>query len=237
MGGVSFPARAFYFGRAMKVYRALAILIFSWSGIGSLLSAEALQWDQRVIEKTATRQEIVKVAFRFKNTSDQQITIQSVTPSCDCTTAELKKNSFAPGEQGQIDVVFNVGDGTGTEFKSITVTTAQDPSDPIELLLKVQIPGLMEITPRLLTWQVGAEPAEKCVDISLVAEPVVTVTGIKSKDPEMETRLETIVPNRQYRLFVKPASTARPRHSTFIITTTTASNALPETQIIYGQVR
>lgn len=221
----------------MNGYRALVILIFSGWSIGALSGAETLQWEQRVIEKTATRQEIVKVAFRFRNTSGRLVTIESVTPSCDCTTAELKKNTFSPGEQGQIDVVFNVADRTGEQDKTITVTTAESPKEPIELLLKVKIPLLIEITPRLLTWEVGEAATEKSVDISLVAEPVIAVTGAKSKDPEMQIRLEAILPHQKYRLFVKPESTARPRRSTFVITTLTAGSDLPEANIVYGQVR
>ena len=221
----------------MKVHRAIVFALFTGMAFGALTGAEPLQWDQRVIEKTAVRHEIVKVAFRFKNTSDRPVTIQSVTPSCDCTTAELKKATFAPGEQGQIDVVYNVADSMGTEFKSIAVTIADNPNESIELLLKVQIPRLVEITPLLLTWRIGEEPVEKSVDISLVAEPVISVTGVSTKDANMEPRLVTIVPNRAYRLFVKPGSTARPRRTAFSITTITSGSAAPEAQIVFGQVQ
>jgi hypothetical protein len=221
----------------MNGYRARVILIFSGWGIGSLFGAETLQWEQRVIEKTAARHEIVKAAFRFTNASDRLVTITSVTPSCDCTTVELKKNTFSPGEQGQIDIVFNVADSTGQQDKTITVTTAESPNDPTELLLKVKIPLLVEITPRLLTWKVGEAATEKSVEISLAAAPVITVTGAQSKDPEMQTRLEAIVPHRKYRLVVKPVSTAHPRRSTFIIMTLTAGSDSPEAITVYGQIR
>ena len=221
----------------MNAHRVLALLIFVTFSIASLLGAESLRWDQREIEQTAAQRDIVKVAFRFTNVSADPVTIQSVIPSCDCTTAELKKNTFASGERGQIDIVFDVADSMGPQYKTITVTTAENPHDPIELLLKVKIPGLIDITPRLLTWQVGDATTEKPVDISLASQPAIIVTSAKSKDPEMETRLETIVPNRQYRLFVKPVSTARPRRSTFVITTLTAGSDVPEANVVYGQVR
>jgi hypothetical protein len=218
--------------------RAFVIFITSGLSFGSLFGAEHLQWEQRVIEVTTSpKQEKVEVAFPFTNTSDKPVTIQSVVPSCDCTTAELKKKTFAPGEKGQIDVVFNVADSKGPQFKTITVTTEENPNESIDLTLKVQIPLPVEVTPRLLTWRVGAGAAEKSVEITLISDPVITVTGAKSKGPGMETRLETIIPNRQYRLFVKPASTALPLRSTFIITTTTAGVSLPETHIVYAQVR
>lgn len=220
----------------MNASRSWLILLSSVAGLVPLIGAEALQWDQRVIETTAARHAVVKVAFRFTNTRARPVTIASVTPNCDCTTAELKKQTFSPGEQGQIDVVFDVADSTGPQYKTITVTTAENPDGLVELLLKVKIPGLIEIAPRLLTWEVGEAATEKSVDISLAAEPLMAVTGAKSKDPEMEIRLETIVPDREYRLFVKPVSTARPRRSTFIITTVAAGGP-PEANVVYGQVR
>jgi hypothetical protein len=222
----------------MNVYRALIILITSGLSVGSLFGAEPLQWEQHTIEVTTSpKQKTVEVAFAFTNTSEKPVTIKSVEPSCDCTTAELKKKTFAPREKGQIDVVFNVADSQGPQFKTIAVTTEENPNEPIDLTLKVQIPLPVEIAPRLLTWRVNAEATEKSVDISLLPDPVITVTGAKSKEPGMEARLETLVPNRQYRLFVKPVSTAVPLRSTFIITTVNAASALPETHLVYAQVR
>jgi hypothetical protein len=221
----------------MNVSCAWLLLISAAFSVARLFGAEPLQWDHRVIAMNAEPHELVKAAFRFTNVSTKPVTFQSVEPSCDCTTARLTKHTFAPGEQGQIDIVYDVGDSMGPQFKTITVTLAENPHDSVELLLKVKIPGLIDITPRLLSWQAGEAPTEKSVDISLPTQPAVTVTGAKSKDPEMETRLETVVANQKYRLYVKPVSTDHPRRSTFVITTLTAGSEKPETNMIYGQVR
>src|SRR5687768_9055828 len=143
--------------KLMNFYRTGVVLLSSVLAVGSLVAAESLRWDQRSIELTTTPgQKTVQVAFPFTNASDQQITIQSVTPSCDCTTAELKKKTFAPGETGKIDVVFDVAGSKGPQFKTITVTTDENPSEPIDLVLKVHIPELVKIAPRFLSWRVGS---------------------------------------------------------------------------------
>lgn len=221
----------------MNKFCAIALILAVIFTTGSL-SAEVLQWEKRVIEVTASpRQERVKVAFIFKNSSNQQVTIQSVTSSCDCTTAELKKKAFAPGEAGQIDVVFEVGNRKGPQFKSITVSTEENPSEPIVLTLRVKIPELVEFTPHLLTWRVGEEPTEKSVEILVVPDPLITVIEAHSETPGIETRLEIIKPNRQYRLIVKPASTTDSLRSTLVIKTRIAGSPRLETFNVYAQVR
>ena len=90
---------------------------------------------------------------------------------------------------------------------------------------------------RVLSWRVGSAPIENHLDISLVSDPVITVTGAESKGPAMETRLETIAPNRRYRLFVKPKSTATPVRSILTIMTMTAGSVHPEAHMVYAQVR
>src|SRR5690348_3347781 len=105
---VSF-APALFFPR-MNASRAWLLLISAAFSVAGLFGAEPLQWDHRAIEMNAEPHELVKAAFRFTNVSAKPVTFQSVEPSCDCTTARLKKNTFAPGEQGQIDILYDVGD-------------------------------------------------------------------------------------------------------------------------------
>jgi len=221
----------------MKLYWALLFSLFVGFDLPPLLGAESLNWDQRVIEKTMAKHAVVKVAFRFENPSDHPVTILSVTPSCDCTTVELNKTTFTTGEHGQIDIVYDAGDSTGPQYKTITVVTDENPNDSVELLLKIKIPELIDITPRVLTWQVGEARIEKSMEISLATDPVIAVTGAKSKDPEMDVRFETVVPNKKYRLFVRPVSTARPRRATFTVTTLNVADNVSETHVVYAQIR
>ena len=59
--------------------------------------------------------------FHFRNTGDSQLVIKAVKPGCGCTTAELKKKDYAPGESGIIKVVFDSRDYNGKVTKGTKV--------------------------------------------------------------------------------------------------------------------
>jgi len=58
-------------------------------------------------------------AFVFRNTSDQPVIIAALRTPCDCTTATVAKQIYAPGEEGRIDVVFEFADRTGPQTEVI----------------------------------------------------------------------------------------------------------------------
>ncbi len=78
---------------------------------------------------TADEGETVQIEFPFINTSDRTITISNIKASCGCTTPELAKKVFAPGEGETIHAAFNTKGRTGNQAKTITITT-DDPASP-----------------------------------------------------------------------------------------------------------
>jgi hypothetical protein len=65
----------------------------------------------------------LSVSFRFKNTGDKPLVIQSVHPSCGCTVADYPREPIAPGEEGEITGEFNSEGRQGENHKEITVYT------------------------------------------------------------------------------------------------------------------
>lgn len=49
----------------------------------------------------------VQVSFRFKNTGNKPLIIQSVRPGCGCTVADYPKEPIAPGGEGEITGSFD----------------------------------------------------------------------------------------------------------------------------------
>src|SRR5215211_5866677 len=81
-----------------------------------------LVFDKPVQEFHATPEDkAVEARFTFKNTGPETIKIKRVQSSCGCTTARPSKNTFAPGETGQIDVKFTFGSRRGPSQKAIFV--------------------------------------------------------------------------------------------------------------------
>lgn len=84
--------------------------------------------------------------FPFENTGDAELVISGVKPSCGCTTTELAKDRFAPGESSAIDVEWEPK-GFGKQSKTINVRS-NDPANPyIQLTIKAEIEPLVQLTP------------------------------------------------------------------------------------------
>jgi hypothetical protein len=63
----------------------------------------------------------LKVAFRFKNTGDKPLIIESVVPGCGCTVADYPKQPIAPGAEGEITGAFDSKGREGLQHKEIRV--------------------------------------------------------------------------------------------------------------------
>ncbi|WP_309397629.1 DUF1573 domain-containing protein [Cerasicoccus maritimus] len=107
--------------------------------------------------KTGEKEFVAK--FPFKNTGDTAITILQAKSSCGCTVPKLPKKTYAPGESGEIEAVFSFDARTGLQKKSISVMTDGEPKR-LTLNLKITIPEVMTLKPRVLFWSLGQEPLE-----------------------------------------------------------------------------
>jgi hypothetical protein len=196
------------------------------------LDAGTLVWG---IEKISTeviegQQKEVKAAFPFKNTGDHPVTITGAQPSCGCTTAALDKKTYAPGESGQIAVVFHPGERTGLQEKYITVTTDEPNQPPKRLLFEINIKQFLTVEPRLVAWKVGDKPSEQMVVLSgLPAYPIAEVTAQSEPAGTSETRIEVVEKGLKYNLYIKPVSTAARENTTVIIKAKLANNTEQQT--------
>ncbi|MDR1984038.1 MAG: DUF1573 domain-containing protein [Prevotellaceae bacterium] len=66
-------------------------------------------------------------SFEFKNTGTEPIIIQSVRPSCGCTTPGWTKEPVEPGEKGYVQATYNAA-SLGSFNKSLTVTSNGNPA-------------------------------------------------------------------------------------------------------------
>jgi hypothetical protein len=190
-------------------------LLFSFTVL-SPAGAMGLAWEKDTITVSVDPdQPQARAEFSFHNDGDRPITIKSVTPSCGCTTASLGKKTYAVGESGKIQVVFTVGERTGLQEKSILVQT-DDPrkTEPVELLLRINIRAYLAFDPHLLFWNVGEATTEKAIACTALLPAAVVLTEARSTNPAITTRIETIEPGRKYLLHAKPASTTTELNAT-----------------------
>ena len=196
----------------------------------------ALTWENQKVELTAQVEDIQAIGvFRFKNSGGEVVTITSVKPSCGCTTAELAKAQYAPGETGEIKAVFKFNGGVGPQEKTILVTTSDAPASPTLLTLRVTIPDLFTYSTRLLLWKMGTEPVDQSLTLtclrkikSLEVEPQATAAVV--------CRVETTEPGVKYVLTIRPKSTAQISNSAVPLVVKFADDTT-QAQIVYVLIR
>ena len=65
--------------------------------------------------------------------------IRKIISNCDCVTYSLEKNTFTPGEEGEVVIHFDTKTRMGTEYKNLTFFT-NDPRYPArQLMVKINI--------------------------------------------------------------------------------------------------
>ena len=69
--------------------------------------------------------------YEVLNTGKADLLLQSVTPSCGCTTPKYDKKPIRPGKKGSIEVVFDTKGRPGKQRKTIVVVTNTEPPNTV----------------------------------------------------------------------------------------------------------
>jgi len=179
--------------------------------LAPVLCLGELQWKTKHLDLTTKPGDRdITAAFPFKNTGSTPVTIVQIQPSCGCTTANLSKRTYAPGESGVIQAVFNFGDRGGLQEKLVEVVTDEPSSRPVALTFRLTIPERITCDPRLLVWTKGGKPTEQSTIIT-ATDAALKITSVETFGPTLESfthRIETVEPGKKYRLFVRPNDVA-----------------------------
>jgi hypothetical protein len=138
--------------------------------------------------------------------------------------ADPVKDVCAPGDSGEIRARFAITGSVGRQVKTIAVTTDEAADRATVLTLVVDIPQLIEATPRFLFWEKGSQPGERSAEV-VVADPGrVTVDGLRCSNPLFVARLQREAAGR-YRLWVKPDGTQQPASGIVAVDVTIAGES------------
>lgn len=147
--------------------------------------------------------------FAFKVTGGKPVKILDIRTFCSCVKAQTLdgKMTFQPGESGVIDTAFEVGGFEGELKKEVLVTTDDATQPETRLVLEVTIPGMFQVTPAQLVWQVGEEPSPKKVTFKVLGDEPVKVTAAVSSRDSMTTAVREVAAGKEYEITVTPAAT------------------------------
>lgn len=108
----------------------------------------------------------VEHTFKFKNSGDANLIITSASGSCHCTVPQLSKMEYAPGETGEIRVIFDPkGKAAGPVQQRVTVVS-NDPTAPTaSLMIEADVQPIVTIEPRLVAFNQVAKGESRTVDL------------------------------------------------------------------------
>ena len=76
-------------------------------------------------------QQLIDLVYSVRNTGNADLVIEKVSVSCECTTAELEKNTIPPGESAELRVKFNPAeDNLFGDIQRIIYLRSNDPEKP-----------------------------------------------------------------------------------------------------------
>lgn len=92
----------------------------------------AFDFEEEVYEFGEISQgEKVKHVFRFINSGKTDLIISNATGSCGCTVPTWPRNPIAPGEEGEIEVVFDSNGKQGRQHKTVTLVANTLPNTKV----------------------------------------------------------------------------------------------------------
>jgi len=93
----------------------------------------SIQWlDSTTINLGKIKEgQVVEVSYRFKNSGDKNLVIESVKAGCGCTVPERPEKPIAPGEEDIIKAKFDSHGKPGHQQKTITVTANTPEKDQV----------------------------------------------------------------------------------------------------------
>lgn len=183
----------------------------------------SLTWTTTSFEGTSSPlQKTFDVAFTFRNSGSTPVTIRDIQTNCDCLIASADRQSYEPGQAGLVVARFAIGERTGAYERSVTVTT-DGGAAPQRLRVRIDVPELASVQPKVRDWSAGSASAEQAVDIVVADAVRIEFSELFVSSDSFQARLETIEPGRRYRVFIRPTATAESANAAIRVKGTAAT--------------
>ena len=100
----------------------------------------SIEWIDSTTKNLGQVQEgtIVEVSYRFKNSGDNQLIVESVAASCGCTVPEKPEKPIPPGGEETIRAKFDSRGKLGNNSKTVTLK-ANIPEKEVILRFNVEV--------------------------------------------------------------------------------------------------
>lgn len=204
---------------------------------GATCAHAALVWETTRLNLTLPAdQKSAEAIFVFENRGGSAVTIRAVRLSCGCTESRLAKETWAAGEKGELRLVIDRGHATGQ--LRVTADVATDTSDPRPTQLEaiVQLPELLELSPRVLTWEKDAPATPRDIRLVLAAGVTGDLSVRTPPDSGFDARILPAAAGIPARLEITPRDTTAARQEVLMVTLTRAG-AADYSRKVYVRIR
>ena len=185
-----------------------------------------LKWEKKeLIQKVKYGETSIKTLFNFQNPLDEAVEILGIDTSCGCTVPKLKKMTYAPGEKGTLEIMFNPSKRKGIHKKYIWIETIGLTLERTRLSIIYDIYEPISLSEYILQW----EPEEyndiqkKMVFIE-IHDKTIQVERPSISNDSFSASLEKIG-DYKYKLEVFPVPSMN--HNSFAILTFETKNGSP----------
>lgn len=189
-------------------YVVMLLLVFPGVLHAAGLTFQSLEQEVTAPADAAT----VTIDFPFKNETAGPVAIQKYDAGCSCISVQISdgKLRYEPGESGVVRAVFSTGNYMGTIERAVAIWLDSDsptgqPSN--HLKVRVHIPALVEMEPRTLKWDVGAQAEPQTITIMMRDKEPIRVLSVSSTLDTLVHELKVIEEGRHYELVVTPQAT------------------------------
>ena len=111
--------------------------------------------------------ESVETTFKFTNTGSAELIITDIKASCGCTVPKLDKYRYAPGESGEIRVLFNPSKKQGPQNQSIRIWS-NDPDVKIHTItVNANVEPVLIMTPPYAQFSSVQKGTQKQVSLTV----------------------------------------------------------------------
>lgn len=178
-----------------------------WSLVASAAHAK-LKFEAEILERAAKIGDASVLAeFKFKNEGKTAVEIGLIDSTCGCLKATSDKRVYEPGESGVVEAEFFVKGLSGLVEKAITVHSKGEKREAVRLAVRVSIPEILSIEPKMAMWDLNESPTSKKVIFKVLRPEPIRVLEVVPSRKNMKAELHVIEEGRLYEIELTPEET------------------------------
>ena len=188
----------------MRFVASVSLALLTSAAFCAAGGKPAFTWDRTTarIEMTPGEAE-AKAGFKVTNEGEDTVRIARVKTSCGCTGSILNRRLLPPGQSTEIVGTFHKGRRKGVNRNKLTVFLEGRKEAVATLDMVVEVPTLVEATPRIVHWNQRTKQTPRTVRIRLDERYVDTISEIRYNRDKLSVERKEAPPKEDAHLLLE----------------------------------